>query len=202
MKFTIEKNVIVENLANVVKAISAKNIIPILNGIKFDLDEQGLQLTASDSDLTIKALIKPEDIESVDKEGSIVIQAKYIIDIVKSMPGEIINFEVVDGSSIIIYCNNMSILDLKWAIIRGLGASLMHSACTAMTAIGFSYVFNNEKSHLEGIFGLFALAILYHATFNAFVQSDYRIVALIMPILLFIPINYIEYKKKKYLGQS
>ena len=30
MKFTIEKNVIVENLANVVKAISAKNIIPIL----------------------------------------------------------------------------------------------------------------------------------------------------------------------------
>ena len=74
----------------------------------------------------------------------------------------------------------------------------MHSACTAMTAIGFSYVFNNNKSHLEGIIGLYALSILYHATFNAFVQSDYSIIAFIMPVLLFIPINYIEYKKKKY----
>ena len=107
-----------------------------------------------------------------------------------------IGFGILEN--IIIYCNNMSILDLKWAIIRGLGASLMHSACTTMTAIGFSYVFNNEKSHLEGILGLFALAILYHATFNAFIQSDYSVIALIMPLLLFIPVNIIEHKKKKY----
>ena len=106
MKFSIKKNIILEQLVNVNRAISPKNIIPILNGIKFELDESGLHLTASDSDLTIKALIKPEDIESVDKEGSIVIQSKYIIDIVKSMPGEIINFEVVDGASIIIYSND------------------------------------------------------------------------------------------------
>ena len=55
MKFTIEKNVILENLSNVVKAISSKNIIPILNGIKFELNNEGLNLTASDSELTIKA---------------------------------------------------------------------------------------------------------------------------------------------------
>ena len=107
-----------------------------------------------------------------------------------------IGFGILEN--IIIYCNNMATLTVSWAIIRGIGASLMHSACTAMIAMGFSYVFNNNKSHLEGIIGLFALAILYHATFNAFVQSDYRIVALIMPVLLFIPINIIEYKKKKY----
>ena len=107
-----------------------------------------------------------------------------------------IGFGVLEN--IIIYCNNMEMLTVRWAIIRGVGASLMHSACTAMTAIGFSYVFNNNKSHLEGIIGLYALSILYHATFNAFVQSDYSIIAFIMPVLLFIPINYIEYKKKKY----
>ena len=111
-----------------------------------------------------------------------------------------IGFGILEN--IIIYCNNMSMLTISWAIIRGIGASLMHSACTAMIAMGFSYVFNNNKSHLEGIIGLFALAILYHATFNAFVQSDYRIVALIMPVLLFIPINIIEYKKKKYLEEN
>ena len=100
--------------------------------------------------------------------------------------------------NIMIYCDNMYTSTISWAFIRGIGASLMHSVCTAMTAIGISYVFNNKKSHLEGIIGLFSLAILFHATFNAFVQSKYSIVALIMPILLFIPINYIEYKKKKY----
>ena len=37
MKFTIEKNILLKNLNNVIKAISIKNIIPVLNGIKFFL---------------------------------------------------------------------------------------------------------------------------------------------------------------------
>ena len=40
MKFTIEKSIILENLSNVVKAISPKNIIPILNGVKFELSKE------------------------------------------------------------------------------------------------------------------------------------------------------------------
>ena len=104
--------------------------------------------------------------------------------------------------SIVVYCNSLYELTVSWAIIRGFGAALMHSVCTAMIAMGLSYVFNNKKSHMEGILGLFSLAILYHATFNAFIQTDYSIVALIMPVLLFIPINHIEYKKKKYLEKN
>ena len=42
MKFSIEKNVILEALNNVSKAISSRNIIPILNGIKFELKKEGL----------------------------------------------------------------------------------------------------------------------------------------------------------------
>ena len=104
--------------------------------------------------------------------------------------------------SLIIYYNNMYILDISWALIRGLGASLMHSVCTAMIAMGISYVFNRKASLMEGMIGLFASAILYHATFNAFVQSDYSFIAFLMPVLLFIPINYIEYKKKRYFEKK
>ena len=57
MKFTIEKSVILEGLSNVTRAISTKNVIPVLNGIKFELTSAGLYLTASDSELTIKVLI-------------------------------------------------------------------------------------------------------------------------------------------------
>ena len=79
MKFSIKKSIILEQLTNVSKAISTRNIIPILNGIKFELTKEGLSLTASDSDLTIKSFIKKEDIEKIDVEGEIIIQSKYIL---------------------------------------------------------------------------------------------------------------------------
>lgn len=103
MKFSIKKNIILDQLVNVSKAISPRNIIPILNGIKFELTDNGLDLMASDSDLTIKSHINTKDIESIDEVGTIIIQSKYIIDIIKKMPSDIINFEVVDGLKIMIY---------------------------------------------------------------------------------------------------
>lgn len=69
MKFTIEKNILLENLSNVVKAISTKNIIPILNGVKFELNNEGLFLTASDSELTIRTFIQKEAITKIEEEG-------------------------------------------------------------------------------------------------------------------------------------
>jgi len=106
MKFSINKNIILNELINVSRAISSRNIIPILNGIKFDLNNEGLYLTGSDSDLTIKSYIPKDKIESVEKEGVIIIQSKYLLDIIKKMPGEIVNFEVVDDLKIIIYSDN------------------------------------------------------------------------------------------------
>ena len=106
MKFTIDKNILLESLVNVVRAISPKNIIPILNGIKFELTNDGLNLIASDSDLTIKSFIPKENIKSIIQEGTIIIQSKYIIDIVRKLPGEEINIEVIDGLKIRIYTDN------------------------------------------------------------------------------------------------
>jgi DNA polymerase III sliding clamp (beta) subunit (PCNA family) len=42
----LKKNIILENLVNVTKAISAKNVIPILGGIKFEVDKEGLKLNS------------------------------------------------------------------------------------------------------------------------------------------------------------
>ena len=106
MKFSIDKNVIIESLNNVVKAISTKNIIPVLNGIKFEMDKEGLNLLASDGELTIKVLISKNEIKKVDKEGSIVIQSKYLLDILRKMPSDIINFEVIEGLKIKIFSDN------------------------------------------------------------------------------------------------
>ncbi len=106
MKFTIEKSVILEGLSNVTRAISTKNVIPVLNGIKFELKNEGLYLTASDSELTIKVLIPTNEIKQVNTLGGIIIQSKYILDIVRKMPSDLINFEVIDGLKIKIYTDN------------------------------------------------------------------------------------------------
>lgn len=106
MKFTIEKNILLENLTNVVKAISTKNIIPILNGVKFELNSEGLYLTASDSELTIKSFIEKKEITNIEKEGSIIIQSKYILDIIRKLPADLINFELMDGLKIKISSDN------------------------------------------------------------------------------------------------
>ena len=106
MKFTIEKNIILENLVNVTRAISSKNIIPILNGIKFELNKEGLYLTASDSELNIKILIEKNKIKNINNEEIIIVQSDRIVDIIRNMPQEDINFEVYDGLKILITSGN------------------------------------------------------------------------------------------------
>ena len=102
MKLSINKNLLLENLSYVIKAISPKNIIPILNGIKFELTSEGLELTASDSELTVKTKILAKDM-TIEKEGIAIIQSRYIVDIIRKMPSEIINIELLDDLKIQIY---------------------------------------------------------------------------------------------------
>lgn len=102
MKFTIDKNILLESLNNVTRAISIKNVIPVLNGIKFELNSEGLYLTASDTDLTIKSFIERDKIKNVIEEGSIVIQSKYINEIIRKLPDDTVDVEVVDGLKVMI----------------------------------------------------------------------------------------------------
>ncbi len=105
MKFTIKREILLDALTKVAKAISTKNLIPVLAGIKFELKKKKLTLTASDNDITIQTCIestKEEDFK-IENEGSIVIQGKYILDIVRKLPDEYINIEVIDELKILIY---------------------------------------------------------------------------------------------------
>ena len=106
MKLLIEKNILLESLTNVMRAISPRNIIPILNGVMFDLKEEGLYLTASDSDLTIRHFIPKDKIKNIYETGKIIIQSKYLLEIIRKLPNTDINIEVIDGLKIIISTEN------------------------------------------------------------------------------------------------
>ena len=108
MKLTIKKDLLLNALNKVSKAISTKNLIPVLAGIKFELKKKRLTLTASDNDITIQTMIEATNDEDfkVEQEGSIIIQGKYILDIVRKLPDKYINIEVSDELKILIYTEN------------------------------------------------------------------------------------------------
>ena len=106
MKIKIKKELLLEHLNKVSKALSTKNLVPALSGIKFDLNKNGLTLTASDNDITIESFIPKNEDMSIDEIGSIIIQGKYILDIVRKIQDDFINLEVFDESKIIISTQN------------------------------------------------------------------------------------------------
>ena len=125
MKLKIKQNILMEHLNYVIKGISSKNLIPILNCIKFELTNDGLYLMSTDNEVAIKTYIPKDKIENIDVCGEIVVSGKYIYEIIKKLPNEVINIEEVmesklyintSNSSFNLNCNNASdfpILDLE-----------------------------------------------------------------------------------------
>lgn len=98
MKLTIAKNELNQAIQHVAKAISARPAIPILGGIKIDVTHQAVTLTASDTDISIQSIIPVEQngqiIANIDKLGSVVLPAKFVVEIVKKLPKDQVSIEV------------------------------------------------------------------------------------------------------------
>lgn len=108
MKFTIKQNILMDNLNYVIRGVSSKNLIPILNCIKFELKEEGLYLLSTDNEISIKTFIKKDKIEKIENFGEIVVSGRFIYDIIKKLPGEIIDIEEVMDSKVYITTSNSS----------------------------------------------------------------------------------------------
>lgn len=102
MNFYIKQNILLEHLNYVIKGVSSKNLIPILNCIKFELTMEGLYLYSNDSEISIKTFIEKKDINHIDTLGCIVVSGKYIYDIIKKLPNSEIKIEEVNNNKIII----------------------------------------------------------------------------------------------------
>ncbi|MBJ8023746.1 DNA polymerase III subunit beta [Bacillus cereus] len=93
MEFIVNHKQFTQALSEVNKAISTKSLIPILSGIKITADQSGITLIASNSNVFIEKFIpvsiEDEKIATILKAGTIVVPAKYFIEIIKKMPSDI-----------------------------------------------------------------------------------------------------------------
>lgn len=101
MRLNILKEHLNESIQHVSKAISSRTTIPILTGIKIDVDAGGVTLTASDTEVSIQSTIPIEkegtEIVQIVTPGSVVLPAKFFTEIIKKLPSSDVTIEVKDN---------------------------------------------------------------------------------------------------------
>ncbi len=99
MQFKILRTELLNALSKVTKAVSSKSPLPALSGIKFEVTNEHLILTGSDSDITIQTtILTKENILEVINEGSVVLSARFISEIIRKIDSEFVVFDMLDGS--------------------------------------------------------------------------------------------------------
>ena len=93
-------------------------------------------------------------------------------------------------------------IDILWALIRTLGAGLLHSLCTTAVGVGISFIRDQKKIFLCGTFALLSSAIVYHSVYNSLIQSDYKYLGAAMPMLTYlIVVTILVVSYRKHLNQ-
>ncbi|MBR0462712.1 MAG: DNA polymerase III subunit beta [Erysipelotrichaceae bacterium] len=108
MNFKISKKELLDALNKAVRAISTTTPLPSLSGIKLEIKKDSITLISSDSNISIKTVLTNNDKEvfTVQEEGDIVIDSRYILEIVRKIDSDAITFETIDGTLIRIYGGN------------------------------------------------------------------------------------------------
>lgn len=105
MKLTIKRSIFLQELQTVQRAISSKTTIPILTGVKIVLTEEGLSLTGSNADISIESFLSVEDEKAqmtIEKTGSIVLQARFFGEIIRKLPEDTVTLEVLENNQVAI----------------------------------------------------------------------------------------------------
>lgn len=109
MRFTIKREELLKGLAVASRAVASKVAVAVLANLKIELNENGLFITGSNYDLTIKTFIPyrcgEKEIIRNYKEGATLINSKIITEIARKMEAEEITLDVIDSTVAIVSDN-------------------------------------------------------------------------------------------------
>lgn len=97
MNFTINKEVLLNNLLVAQKALSTKTPAPYLQGIKLEIYQNELIMITSNSDISIKLSLKDESLH-VESVGEVLIPGKYFVELIRKLDGDVISLSAVDDN--------------------------------------------------------------------------------------------------------
>ncbi|KYP80787.1 DNA polymerase III subunit beta [Ferroacidibacillus organovorans] len=99
MQFVIKKNELLTGLQQIVRVIPSRTTKPILYGVKIDAEFNRIRMTAYDLEIGLEILIENKDQEQVEvlqveEPGSIVINAKFLLEIIRKLPQQLVRFNL------------------------------------------------------------------------------------------------------------
>ncbi|MGG8498109.1 DNA polymerase III subunit beta [Tenacibaculum sp. TC6] len=96
MKFIVSSSQLLKQLQVLGGVINSNNTLPILDNFLFELSENQLKISSSDLETTMSSLV---EVESTDT-GSIAINARLLLDTLKTFPDQPLTFKTEGDSTI------------------------------------------------------------------------------------------------------
>lgn len=101
MNFTIDRDVLIENLNVIARGLPNKSPMPILMGILIEVTENDVFLTSSNTDLSVEVVINDASL-NITKTGKTIVPGKFFIDIVRSFSSKKINLYLIEDKLLMI----------------------------------------------------------------------------------------------------
>jgi DNA polymerase-3 subunit beta len=102
MKFIVSSTYLLKQLQVLGGVINNSNTLPILDNFLFELNDSKLTVSASDLETTMSSTL---DVES-DKDGSIALPARLLLDTLKTFPEQPLTFVVEENNTVEISSNH------------------------------------------------------------------------------------------------
>ena len=100
MRLTIDKEQLLKAVTAADHAIASKNPIPLMANLKLELNEKGLEVTGSNSEMTIRSTVPyrigEREIIRGPGNGATLINAHLFTEVVRRIEGTEVSFEVID----------------------------------------------------------------------------------------------------------
>lgn len=106
MKFTIERNLLLNKLNIVAHALPVKSPMPVLTGIKIEVLEDSITLVASNSDISIRTKLGYEGLV-IEETGVEIVPGKMFCDIIRTLNSKDVEI-YTEGNSLRIKANKGS----------------------------------------------------------------------------------------------
>src|SRR5829696_4580376 len=90
MRISTKREVLFAQLQTVTRAASTRSAVQALSGVQLLASSSGIELRATDMEIGLRV---PLDGEIV-REGSVVLPARLLVDVVRSLPGDSVTLEL------------------------------------------------------------------------------------------------------------
>src|SRR3954471_19105779 len=90
MKITTRRDALFAQLQTVTRAASTRSAVQALSGVQLIAAQEGIELRATDMEIGLRVPLEGE----VVREGSLVLPARLVVDVVRALPGTDVSLEL------------------------------------------------------------------------------------------------------------